>query len=163
MLRRVWNDIVSWETNLINNTPCIDDHQFKEEDLKSVGALSDVCSQMVLTCLYLARIGKTWMFHGQSTNLLVRSQSGQELAKKRLARLMSYIHRTSEYKQCCHVGNTALQCRLGLCQDSDFAGDLEDSKSTSGGTLCIFWKPHTCPIKLDVQETDMCITLSNRV
>ena len=27
---------------------------------------------------------------------------------------------------------------LGLSQDSDFAGDLEDSKFTSGGTLCIF-------------------------
>ena len=81
MLRRVWNDIVSLENNLINNTPCIDDHQFKEEDLKSVGELSDVCSQMVLTCLYLARIGKTWMFYGQSTKLHVRSQSGQELAK----------------------------------------------------------------------------------
>ena len=36
------------------------------------------------------------------------------------------------------MGNTAKQCRLGLFQDSDFAGDLEDSKSTSGGTLCIF-------------------------
>ena len=36
------------------------------------------------------------------------------------------------------MGNTAKQCRLGLVQDSDFAGDLEDSKSTSGGTLCIF-------------------------
>ena len=35
-------------------------------------------------------------------------------------------------------GNTAKQCRLGLFQDSDFAGDLEDSESTSGGTLCIF-------------------------
>ena len=35
------------------------------------------------------------------------------------------------------MGNTAKQCRLGLFQDSDFAGDLEDSKSTSGGTLCI--------------------------
>ena len=34
--------------------------------------------------------------------------------------------------------NTAKQCRLGLFQDSDFAGDLEDSKSTSGGTLCVF-------------------------
>ena len=34
--------------------------------------------------------------------------------------------------------NTAKQCRLGLFQDSDFAGDLEDSKSTSGRTLCIF-------------------------
>ena len=33
--------------------------------------------------------------------------------------------------------NTAKQCRLGLFQDSDFAGDLEDSKSTSGGTMCI--------------------------
>ena len=41
-------------------------------------------------------------------------------------------------KQCCHVGNTAKQCILGLFQDSDFAGDLEDLKPTSGGTLCIF-------------------------
>ena len=37
-----------------------------------------------------------------------------------------------------HVGNTAKQYRLGLFQDSDIAGDLEDSKSTSGGTLCVF-------------------------
>ena len=29
-------------------------------------------------------------------------------------------------------------CRLGLFQDSGFAGDLEDSKSTSGRVLCIF-------------------------
>ena len=36
------------------------------------------------------------------------------------------------------MGNTAKQCRLGLFQDSDFEGDLEDSKSTSGGTLCTF-------------------------
>ena len=34
------------------------------------------------------------------------------------------------------MGNTAQQCILGLFQDSDFAGDLEDSKSTSGGILC---------------------------
>ena len=26
---------------------------------------------------------------------------------------------------------------LGLFQDSDFVGDLEDSKSTSGRTLCV--------------------------
>ena len=36
------------------------------------------------------------------------------------------------------MGNTAKQCRLGLFQDSDFAGYLEDSKSTPGGTSCIF-------------------------
>ena len=35
---------------------------------------------------------------------------------------------------------------LGLFQDSDFAGDLEDSKSTSGGTLCIFGSHTFVPI-----------------
>ena len=50
---------------------------------------------------------------------------------------LSYIHHTCEYKQYCYVGNTAKQRRPGLFQDSDFAGDLEDSNSTSGGTLCV--------------------------
>ena len=40
------------------------------------------------------------------------------------------------------MGSTAIQCKLGLFQDSDFAGDLEDSKSTSSGTLCIL-ESHT--------------------
>ena len=40
------------------STLCIDDHHFKEEGLKSVGELSKVCSQIVLKCLYLARIGR---------------------------------------------------------------------------------------------------------
>ena len=65
---------------------------------------------------------------------------------KRLNRLISYIHHTCEYKQCCYVGNTAKQCRLGLFQDSDFAGDLEVSKSTSGGTLCVFGSHTFVPI-----------------
>ena len=44
------------------------------------------------------------------------------------------------------MGNTAKQCRLGLFQDSDFSGDLEDSKSTSGGTLCVFGSHTFVPI-----------------
>ena len=65
---------------------------------------------------------------------------------KRLARLISYIHHTCEYKQYCYVSNTAKQCRLGLFEDSDFAGDLEDSKSTSGGTLCVLGSHTFVPI-----------------
>ena len=45
-----------------------------------------------------------------------------------------------------HVGSIAKQCRLGLFQDSDFAGDREDSKSTSGGILCIFGSHAFVPI-----------------
>ena len=44
------------------------------------------------------------------------------------------------------MGNIVNQCRLGLFQDSDFAGDLEDSKSTSGGTLCVFGSHTFVPI-----------------
>ena len=44
------------------------------------------------------------------------------------------------------MGNTGKQCRLGLFQDPDFAGDLEDSKSTSGGTLCVFGSHTFVPI-----------------
>ena len=49
------------------------------------------------------------------------------------------VYHTCEFRQYCHVGNTAQQCRSGLFRDSDFAGDLEDSKSTSGETL-YFWQ-----------------------
>ena len=44
------------------------------------------------------------------------------------------------------MGHTAKQCRLGLFQDSDVAGDLEDSKSTLGGTLCVFGSHTFVPI-----------------
>ena len=127
------------------STPCIDDHHFKEEETKSVGELSSTCSQIVLTCSYLARIGRPDILW--SVNKLARSiTKWTKSCDKRLNRLISYIHHTSEYKQYCHAGNTAKQCRLGLFQDSDFAGDLEDSKSTSGGTLCIFGSHTLVPI-----------------
>ena len=117
--------------------PYIDDPHFKEEQTKSVGELSNTCSQIVLKCLYLARIGRPDILW--SVNKLARStKKWTKACDKRLNRLISYIHHTCEYKQCCHVGNTGKQCRLGLFQDSDFAGNLEDSKSTSGGTLCVF-------------------------
>ena len=43
--------------------PCFDDHQFKEEEMGSVGEMSKVCSQIVLKCLYLDRIGDL-IFYG---------------------------------------------------------------------------------------------------
>ena len=51
---------------------------------------------------------------------------------RRSARLISYFHHTNDDRQYCHVGNTAQHCRWGLSQDSDFAGDPQDSKSTPG-------------------------------
>ena len=116
---------------------------------------------IVLKCLYSARIGRLDILW--SVNELARSITKWTRAcDKRSARLISYIHDTCEFKQYCHVENIAQQCRSGLFQDSDFAGDLEDSKSTSGGPLCIFGSQNICPNKLDVQETDFGLTQLNR-
>ena len=41
------------------STPCIDDHYYKEEELKSVGELSKVCSQIVSEMLVLGTYWKT--------------------------------------------------------------------------------------------------------
>ena len=129
MQRNVWSDIAGWLYKV--TTPCLDDHQFKEEELGSVGDLTKVCSQIVLKCLYLARIGRPDILW--SVNKLARAVTKWTTAcDKRLARLISYIHHTCDYKQCCHVGNTAKQCRLGLFQDSDFAEILKTQNRPQG-------------------------------
>ena len=65
---------------------------------------------------------------------------------RHLARLISYIHHTSDDRQYCHDGNAAQHCRLCFFQDSEIAGDFEDSKSTSVGVLCIFGSRTLVPI-----------------
>ena len=95
------------------STPCLDDHQIKEDEMGSVG------------------------FYGYNWT---------KACDKRSARLISHSHHTCEFKQYCCVGNTAQHCRLGLFQDSDFAGDFEDSKSTSGSVLCIFGSRTFVPV-----------------
>ena len=127
------------------STHCIDDHHSNEEEMKSVIELSPVCSQTVLKCLYMARIGRPDILC--LVNTLARSiTKWTKACDKRLCRLLSCIHRTCEHKQYCHVENIAKQCVLGLFQCSDFAGDLEDSKSTSGGTFCVFGSHTFVPI-----------------
>ena len=100
---------------------CLDDHQLGQAGGTRIsGELSEVCSQIVLSCMYLARIGGPDILW--SVNKLAQSVTRWTGAcDERLARLISYIHHTNDYRQHRHVGNTAQHCRLGLCQDSDFA------------------------------------------
>ena len=91
-------------------TPCVDDHHLEEEEMGSVWELSAVCSHIVLECLYLARVGRLDILW--SVNKLARAVTKWTKAcDKRLARLISYIHHTSEYRQCCYVGITATSKR----------------------------------------------------
>ena len=124
MQRNAWNDIANLRTKQLNNKTKSQLHALTTTNSRKK-ILSKVCSQMVLECLSLARIGGPdipW-----SVNKLGRAVTKwARTCDRRLARSISYIHHTYEFKQCCQVGNTAQQCRLRLFQDSDFARDLED-------------------------------------
>ena len=118
----------------------------KKEELESFGDMPNVCAQIVLKCLYLARIGGLGILC--SVNKLARSvTTWTGPCDRRLARLISYIHHTSDYRQYCHVGNTAQQCRLGL-------------KINLGWNHMYLWKSNICSYRLDVQETNVSILLT---
>ena len=72
-----------------DSTPCLDDHQFKPEELETVGELSKVCYRIVLKCIYLARIGRPDILW--SANQLARVVTKWTRAcDRRLARLISF-------------------------------------------------------------------------
>ena len=83
---------------------------------------------------------------GQQQASEISHKKWTQACDRRSARRISFIHHTNDFRECCHVGNTPQHCRLGLFQDSDLAGDLEDSTSTSGGVLCIFGSRTFVPV-----------------
>ena len=71
-------------------TPCTDDHQFKEEELGSVGESSKVCSQIVLKCLYLARLERPDILW--SVNKLARSVTKMDQSLRQKPESVDFIH-----------------------------------------------------------------------
>ena len=163
MLKSALRDIANWRTknraevqslNSLLGWPLLQEG--------GIGEISKVCSQVVLKCLFLTRIGGLDLLW--SVNELARAVTKWTRAcGERLARPISYIHHTNDHRQYCHVGNTAQHCRLGLFQDSDFAGGVEDSKSTSGGICCILGSRTFCSHKLYVPEANISISQFNRI
>ena len=81
----------------------------------------------------MARLDALW-----TVNLLAREVTRWNRAcDKRLHRLISYLHHTQNYMQTCWVGDPAINCHLALFADASSAGDLVDSRSTSGNYLVL--------------------------
>ena len=140
------------------STPCIDDHHFKEESMKSVGELSQVCSQIVLKCLFLARIGRPDILW--SVKKLTRAVTKWTHACDNRLVSFDFIHSSYLWIQknivmwVILLNNADWDCFKTLTLQEI----LNDSKSTSGGLLCIFGSHTFVPDKLDVQETNLSFT-----
>ena len=126
-------------------TPCLDDHQLSPEDFENAGALASVCARIVLKALYLARMNRPDILW--TVNILAREVTKWNKAcDKRLHRLMCYLNGTSNMVLTCFVGDSPENCRAALFCDASFAGDLRDSKSTSGVFLAIVGQNTFVPI-----------------
>ena len=93
-----------------------------------------IAARVVLKTLYVARIARyDFMW---TVNMLAREVTRwTQACDRRLHRLVQYMHQTAEYAQMCFVGDSPSQCWLTMFSDASFAGDIQDSKSTSGGVL----------------------------
>ena len=122
-------------------TPCIDDYLIPLGEFEVKGELSAIAARVVLKAFYVARIARLDFMW--SVNMLARKVTRWTAAcDRRLRRLIAFMRHTQDWAQICHVGDSPSQCWLALFSHASFAGDLRDSKSTSGGLLC-FVGPNT--------------------
>ena len=83
--------------------PCLNDHPIKMENICE---LSEVCSHIVLKCLFLARIGRPDILW--SVNKLARSVHKMDSSMWQTTGTINFLHSFHDYRYCCHVGNTRL-------------------------------------------------------
>ena len=137
-------------------TPCMDDHQFKEEENESVGEFCTVCSQIVLKCLYLALFGRPDILW--SVNKLARAVTKMDKILWQTLGAFDLIH--SSYKWIpaillceTHDNNADLNCFKTLILQETLKTQNQHQRNSVH-----FRKSHVCANKLDVQETDFSFT-----
>ena len=137
-------------------TPCMDDHQFQEEEHESVGELSTVCSQIVLECLYLSRIGRPDILWSEPT-----CSCGNKVDKSLWQTFGTFDPIYSLYTWIqtilqCWKHSTTMQIRI--VSRFWFCTRPWRLKINIRRTLVQFRKSNICVKKLDVQETDISLT-----
>ena len=115
----------------------MDDHQFKEEENESVGELSTVCSHIVLIRLYLARIGRPDILW--SVNKLARAVTKWTKAcVERLARLISYIHHTNDYRTMLLRGKLSTTVQAWIISRFWFLQEISKTQNQHQEEFCAF-------------------------
>ena len=123
------------------STPCMDDGQFAPSEFEEEGEVSENAAKIVLKALYAARLARPELLW--AVNTLAREVTKWSKAcDRRLHRLMSYMHFHKNDILSAHAGDQISDCKIMMFTDASFAGDLKDSKSTSGMYMAIAG-PHT--------------------
>ena len=89
-------------------TPCIDDHLIPAEEFDVKGELSAIAARVVLKALYVARIVRLDVVWSVTRRTAA--------CDRRLHRLISFVHHTTEWAQIRYAGDSHSQCWLELFQ-----------------------------------------------
>ena len=143
------------------SSPCLDNHQFKLEELQLIRELSQVCSQIVLTCLYLARIGRQDILW--SVNKLARAVTKfTQACDRRLARLISYIM-TQMNTDSIVMWVTRLSIADRVYSKTQILLEILKTQNQPRWNLMHLRKPNICLQQLHVQKTNVSIPQFCRV
>ena len=114
----------------------MDDSQFTAEQLTNGGKLGPVAARIVLKALYLATNGRPDICF--AVNVLARKvHKWTQSDDIKLHRLICYLQFTKDYVHTSFVGDSPKDLYIAQFCDAGFAGDLLDSKSTSGMFLAL--------------------------
>ena len=140
-----WQTTKTEQLHTVSTPLCFEDHTFKKRELETVGDLSDVCSRIVFKCVYLARNGGPdilWSVHKLARAVTKWTRA----CDRRSARLISYIHHTNDYRQCCHVGSTAQHCRLVCSKTPILLATLRTQNQLQGESYVSSEVEHLFPL-----------------
>jgi hypothetical protein len=117
-------------------TPFLPDGSFPPADDDETGEVATHACALVMKKLWLARLARPDII--KAINVLSsKIQKWTRNDDKRLYRLICYLHWTVQYGLKGTIGDPPEDLELSLFVDADFAGDKEDSKSTSGVFLVL--------------------------
>jgi len=109
------------------------------------GALQSIASKVLMKILYAARMGRFDLLKATCA-LASRVTKWTESCDKLLHRLICYVHSTLDVFLHGWIGDKMEDLRLELYTDSDFAGDLETMRSTSGVFLVLVGRNSFFPL-----------------
>ena len=140
MPRNVWNDLWVGKQDDSTTLQSINSMHWWPSFQRRIEICWRIATCMLSICSEMIILGTDWTtwYSVVSKQTCTIDYEIDRSCDKRLSRLISYIHHTSEYKQYCHVGNTPNNADWDCFKAPILAGDLEETKCTSGGTLCIF-------------------------
>ena len=93
--------------------------------------MNTIGAKILMKVLYAARMARCDLLRTLQS-LASRLTRWDESCDARLLRLMCYINSTINVRQAGWIGDTMSDMRLERYADSDFAGDVVGSRSTSG-------------------------------